>query len=152
MPYGVTQWGYSPDPRTVAFALVGFNFGQLPPWRWVMKTTDARFPYQSLNDGVTWERSSNTDDEAAYIPVTPIPNVNGAFMSFRGVEVPSGGVTIEWFCGFFMTGDPFQTEGFLFELFPDALQTRSFQMIGGDIGGRWIPEPLVITPHKWNAP
>ncbi len=150
MPFGVTQWGYSPDPRQVDYALLGFNFGQLPPWRWSMKTTDALPPYEILNDGLIWQRVAHSNDDAAFAPIVATPGITGASLSLRGTEFPSGGVTMEWYCGFFMTGDPFQTEGFINELYPVALTTRAFTMLNGGPPPVLIPNPLVITPHKWN--
>lgn len=151
MPFAVTKWGYSPDPRHPAFAPTGFAFGGLPPWRWTMKTTGALAPYLALNAGVTWERSSDAINTAAYLPLVPIPDVTGPFLSCLGSNPPQATVSMEWFVGFFTTGDAEATEGFINELFPNALQKRSFTMTNVNGGTPFFPNPLVITPHKWNA-
>lgn len=152
MPFGVTQWGYSPDPRPPDYALTGFNFGQLPPWRWTMKTTAALDPYGALNDGVTWERLSNTVSFASFLPLVAIPGVTDPILNFTGTPAPVGGFTVEWFLEFFGSGDPEATRGTLTELWPVAIGTRSFAMVNLFGGDPFIPNPLVITPHKWNAP
>lgn len=150
MPFAVTQAGYSPDPRQPDFAIEGFNFGQLPPWRFLMETTDAIFPYESLNDGVVWERSAHGIDFCSYQPLAPIPDVTDPQLGFSGTQEPSGGFTINWFCLFFMTGAGPATTGFLDELYPLAIKTRSFTMENVAGPPPFIPNPLVITPRKWN--
>ncbi len=151
MPFAVTQWGYSPDPRPPDYALTGFDFGQLPPWRWTMKTTGALDPYGALNTGVTWQRTSNTVSFASFLPVVPIPDVTDPFLNFSGTPAPVGGFTVEWFIGFFTTGADPATEGTLTELWPLAIKTRAFTMTNVNGGDPFFPNPLVITPHKWNA-
>jgi len=151
MPFAVTQWGYSPDPRQVDFAIEGFNFGQLPPWRWLMQTSDAIFPYEALNDGVVWERSDHGIDFCSYQPLSPIPDVTDPFMGFSGQQEPSGGFTINWFCAFFITGADPATSGFINELYPLAIATRSFTMVNESGSPPFIPNALVITPRKWNV-
>lgn len=150
MPFGVTQWGYSPDPRTVAFGLIGFDFGQLPPWRWSMLTTDALFPYEALNTGILWEPSSIAANEVFYAPTVPIPNVTDPVLTFRGEPTPSAGSTMRFFCSFFTTGAPTEQSGQILALFPKAIATRAFPMSGA-ASPALIPNPLVITPKKWNA-
>lgn len=150
MPFRVSQWGYSPDPRTPAFGLIGFNFGQLPPWRWAMKTSAALFPFEALNDGVIWQAFSVAADEVFYAAVGGIPDVTDEVLTFRGTLEPSFGNTMRFFCSFFDTGADPEQQGQLLELYPDALKTRSFIMSGAAMPAL-IPNPLVITPHKWNA-
>lgn len=151
MPFGVSQWGYSPDPREPDYAPSGFDFGQLPPWRWMMKTTDALSPYEILNTGLVWEADSHTVSGARFLPIIATPQFEFPDLSFSGSLLPSGGITIEWFCSFFNTGHPSGTFGFLNELYPKAIKTRSFTMLNTGVPPpSLIPNPLVITPRKWN--
>ena len=150
MAFGVSQWGYSPDPRGPDYALTGFDFGQLPPWRWMMTTTGALAPYEILNTGLVWQRNANDVKSASFVPIVPTPGITDAFLSLRGTALPSGGITMEWFCSFFTTGHPSATEGFINELYPLALKTRSFTMLNTGLPPPLIPNPLVITPRKWN--
>ena len=132
------------------FALTGFDVGQLPPWRWFMKTTDAEDPYGPLNTGVVWECSAFGVDFASYLPLVPIAGITDANLGFSGTPAPSGGVTVNWFCEFFLTGADPATRGFFGELYPTAIDEREFDMINQTLPGKFIPEPLVITPRKWN--
>lgn len=152
MAWGVTKWGYSPDPRPPDFASTGFAFGALPPYRWTMLTSGALAPYLALNLGVTWTRASDSINSAVYLPVVPIPDVTDPILNFAGTNAPVGGFTIEWFLEFFGSGDPSATRGTITELYPDAIEERSFAMVNLFGGPPFFPNPLVITPHKWNAP
>lgn len=153
MAFEVTKWGYSPDERTVGFGLIGFAFGALPPWQWLMSTTDAEPPYEILNSGVLWHPGPGDSihpTDVRYSNVTPMPGVDGRTFRFDGTEVPSGGVSMTFTCSFFAPAHPDHTEGEITELFQNALAERSFNMIGGGTGAGLIPNPLVITPKKWN--
>lgn len=151
MPFEVTQWGYSPDPRKPTYAIEGFDFGQLPPWRWKMTTTGAIFPYEALNAGVVWERSDHGIDFASFAPLVPIPDVTDPLLGWGGTQEPIGGFTINWFCQFFITGADPATSGFFGELYPVAIKARAFTMVNEGGPPPFIPNPLVITPLKWNA-
>ncbi len=154
MPFEVTQWGYSPDPRPPDYALLGYDFGQLPPWRWLMKTTDADFPYMALNDGVLWESSSFLPNFGAWLPLVPIPDVLEPLLFNNGtqeiVALPTPN-TITFNCSFFNFFSPFRSSGVIRLVYPDALRVWSFTMSGSGTGGPFFPNPLTITPHKWNA-
>jgi hypothetical protein len=117
-----------------------------------METTGALPPYGQLNSGVMWERSAHGVDFCSYAPIDLDPAIEDPLLGFSGTQEPSGGATINWFCNFFMTGADPSTSGFLSELYPVAIAERSFDMFNGGLPPpQFIPNPLVITPRKWNA-
>jgi hypothetical protein len=151
MPFAVSQWPYSPDPRTAEYALTGFDFGQIPPWRWFMQTTDALDPYGILNTGLVWERTAHTIASATFAPIVPTPGITDPVLTFFGTLLPSGGVTMEFFCSFFITGADPATAGFINALYPLAIAERSFTMVNQTLPPpSFIPNPLVITPRLWD--
>ncbi len=154
MPFAVTQWGYSPDPREPDFGLIGFNFGQIPPWRWVSKTTFADAPFTALNDDFLWEADTFTSSFVLYKPTVPIPGIFFQNLQFSGTALPQGGpptFTTSWLCSFRNFFPPPISEGTLKETYEDAIGVRSFAMSGMGTGGPLFPNPLVFTPQKWNA-
>jgi len=86
MPFAVSQSGYSPDPRPPSFAIEGFDYGQLPPWRWHMQTSNAIFPYEALNAGIVWQRSAHGIDFCSYQPLNPIPDVTDPVLGWSGTQ------------------------------------------------------------------
>ncbi len=153
MPFGVTQWGYSPDPRPPSFCTQGWNFGQIPPWRWFMKTTGAESPYEALNTGVLWTLNESIGfglGFAYYKPVVPIPGVDDPDLHVFTTDFAGFGQTVAWFCSFFLPPHPDEAVGTIAEFFPIAIAERSFAMVTGGTGGGLIPNPLVISPRKWN--
>ena len=154
MAYGVSQWPYSPDPRLPSFDLIGFNFGQVPPWAWRLSTTNATGlaapfngegvivkPFTILPQQVSF---SNVDGLPDDVSVTtnhsgfPIPVPPGPGTQFHSVIIWQG-VLPEFSASFGM-------------LWPVAIQARAYptmQKVGSGTGT--MPDPLVATPVKWNA-
>lgn len=151
MSFRVSKWPYSPDPRPPDYAITGFDFGEVPPWRWVAKTTGALPPYEALNDGVTWENDVFDATFALYLPVNPIAGVTDPLLGHFGTQEPVDGHTVEWLLSFFTTGADAATIGELDELYPVAIAERSFTMVNVNAPPPYFPNPLVLTPHLWNA-
>lgn len=154
MPFAVSQWPHSPDPRLLDFAITGYDFGQVPPWRWLMTTSGAIFPYESLNDGIIWQAASHSINNCEYNVIDLSPDLSDDRLAFFGSRFPIGGApgsTIRIFCTFFQTAADPATNGSLFLTYPKAIGTRSFVM-SNDVGGEpFLPNPVLLTPRKWNA-
>lgn len=153
MPYAVSQWPYSPDPRPNAFGITGFDFGQVPPWRWLMQTTGALAPYDPLNTGMVWENAFHTVDSLQYEPVVPLIGVDDQVLEFYGQQEPSGGgagTTMFMQIRFELTG-PLQQSGSRLLLYPKALQVNGpFNMLNQGLPSVLMPNPLTITPVRYD--
>lgn len=153
MPFGVTQWGYSPDPRPPDFCPIGFNFGQIPPFQWVSKTTGADAPFTALNSDFLWKSVLSSANSCQWRPVVLLPGLFHQDIRVDGTELPAGGpptFTSDWHVEFGPFFGPRISEGFLRETYLDAIGVRSFTMSGSGTGGPLFPNPLVFTPAKWN--
>lgn len=153
MAYAVTQWPYSPDPRLPDFDLIGWDFGQVPPWAWRLHTTNATGLAEPFNgDGVIVKpftilpqqvSFSNVDELPALVTVTtnhsgfPEPVVPGPNTMFLSVIV--------W-----QDDEPEFSASFGL-LYPTAIVERNWPvMLKVGIGVGTMPDPLVMTPAKWN--
>jgi len=52
MPYAVSKWPHGNDPRSATFNVVGFDSTGVPPYHYVLKTTNASGVLAIFNDGV----------------------------------------------------------------------------------------------------
>ena len=153
MSFAVSQWPYSPDPRLPDFAIIGFDFGQVPPWRWLMTTTGALAPFEILNTGNVWEPFSFGVDRVRYEPVIPMPGVGNANISFFGTQDPTGGgagITQTMAIEFGFTF-PNHELGFIQLLYPKAIQANGpFNMMNESSPSTNIPNPVTITPVRFD--
>ena len=153
MPFAVSQWPNSPDPRTSSFGITGFDFGQVPPWAWVMRTTNALPPFDPLNDGMLWKPAFYGVDFMQFAPEEPLVGVSDQVLEFFGTADPSGappGTTMFMQIRFYNTG-PLQESGSRSLLYPLAIQVNGpFNMRHQGQPSLLMPDPLTITPAKWN--
>jgi hypothetical protein len=149
MPFAVSQWPYSPDPRPPDFGIAGFDFGAVPPWRWLMESTGALSPYDPLNAGMVWEAAFHTVDSMQFAPLVPLIGVDDQVLEFFGTQEPSGGppgVTMFMQVRFENTG-PLQQSGSRLLLYPPAIQVNGpFNMLNQGVPSVLIPNPIEITP------
>jgi len=65
MPFAVAKWPSHSDPRTSIFGGVGWAFGAVPPWTWIVSTTGASGPWAAFNAGIvcksTFDDFNQTD-------------------------------------------------------------------------------------------
>jgi len=154
MAYGVSQWPYSPDPRGPDFAIKGWDFGQVPPYRWTVKTTDALYPYDIFNQGVRIEPWYDSPSLSLYRPVDTLPLGITCEMSIFGSQIPIGGgagTTIQIFLVIGAAGvDP--VNGVIRMLWPTAIKKHGpIDMTSMGLPSEEFPNPATITPRKWNA-
>lgn len=153
MPYAVSQWPYSPDPRGPDFGLIGFDFGQVPPWKWLMESTGALSPYDPLNDGMVWEPAFFAPDSMQFAPVVPLIGVDDQVLEFFGSQDPVGappGTTMFMQVRFELTG-PLQQSGSRILLYPTAIAVQGpFNMMNQGLPSVLIPNPITITPLVWD--
>lgn len=153
MPYAVSKWGYSPDPRAPDFGPVGYEFGAFPPYRWVSKTTDAEGIYAFLNEDYLWSANAQLPNRVRYVPVTPEPGIFPQELNIFGTNEPAGGpptFTIRCKFELFRSFEPEYAVGEEFETYPYAIQEKSIDVVAPGTGAGGIPNPLVFTPAKWN--
>ncbi len=153
MPFAVTQWGYSPDPRGPAFAQDGWDFGQVPPWLWVMSSTNATGIYSFLNDGIVIDLFLDTPGSTLWRIFNPTIDVTRINLAKLGFEVPvSGGtVSIAWSFDITSVSPPRVVTGEQQYLFPKAIRKfgpwDAVDVMGPVLE---IPDGITITPAKWN--
>ena len=154
MPYGVSQWPYSPDPRPPDFCIAGFDFGKVPPWRWQLRTKKALSPYDVFNgDGVTVEATSHAVDTAEWENVLSLPGGVTCLVRITGTQEPQGGppFTILLYIELNDGIGP-KTSGVASYTYPDAISVLTVPLLGFDTGpDSRTPEPFTIKPRKWNV-
>jgi len=154
MPFAVRQWPVRPDPRSAAFAIDGWDFGQVPPFSWLLSTTGATGIWSFLNDGIVLRNTFASPSFSAYVPVIPPPFFIVTTLNINGFQTPQVGPpvhTIHFSFGLFVeTSHAFQCD--LRLLFPTAIQVQgpiTAVFVGPSDGT--IPNPLFLTPRIWDA-
>ena len=154
MPFAVTQWALNPDPRPVDYITFGWDFGQMSPWKWVVSTTDATGELAVFNDGILCHNDLNSPSFGSFVPDVVIPHDIAIVFTITGTQLPAGGpptFTIE------IQLDVFHLTAFLYQgrlraTYPTAIQIQSpIVMVELDPVFGTIPNPMQITPVKWNA-
>lgn len=154
MAFAVSQWPYTPDPRTAQFDNLGWDFGQVPPWQWVLSTTGATGVYAPFNAGVMLEPFAVLAIETVWRQVIALPDNMSVRLSSLSTLPPAGGpplvsktlnIKIQEF-GFT------KAEGTITALFPTVLAVQTpFNMGVSQPPVGTIPNPMKLTPAKWNA-
>lgn len=153
MAFRVRKWPSSPDPRGPDFNFPGWDFGENPPWSWIMSTTNATGIYAIFNGGVILKPTDLNLFDTVFENVDPLPDDLTVLMSSKGSQLPLGpppGITksigliisvlaVEAFAG----GKEW--------LYPTAIEVRSgIDMIPDSPPGGTFPDPATLTPAKWN--
>lgn len=154
MPFEVSQWPYKPDPRKPDFNLVGWNFGQVPPWKWVISTTAATGIYSAFNAGVIYQATPPLlPQDQLFTPIVGLGNDLIGTLSIKGTIEPQGSPshTISIGIGFDVLGLPVYGGGVLLT-YPTAIQVHSgFAMAVDFPSDGTIPNDMKITPAIWSA-
>lgn len=155
MPYAVRKAPASNDPRSWAFLWMGWQYGQVPPYKWRLSTTGALAPFEALNAGIVLPVATYSDHE--YLATGTLSgslNPTYALEIFTADEpqpFPS-----DWTVRFTFTAvaDGINEQaGELKQLWPVAIAQRSIDdVLPVPSGTRYIPNPLIITPVRWDTP
>ena len=154
MPFAVSQWPNSPDPRTSEFNRTGWNFGQVPPFTWILSTTGATGLLAIFNAGVPLRNTFNNETSGTYQEINVLPGGLTVIMNILGTQEPNPipiphTINIQ-FTVFQITAT--LADGVLRLLYPTAI------LVQGPIpvtdtsppGSSW-PNPAEITPAKWDV-
>jgi len=154
MPFAVSQWPYSPDPRLSTFNHTGWNFGQVPPWKWIIKTTGATGDVSIFNAGVLVEPTSQTPDDTVFVNVAHLPHGLTVELNSNGTQEPVGPppgftkalrIQIRQHLSLIWGGS-------LDQLYPIAIAVQSpFPMTLLGMNNGTIPNPMTTTPAKWDV-
>lgn len=154
MPFAVSQWPYSPDPRTAQFDQTGWDFGQVPPWSWIISTTAATGPFDIFNSGVVVKPFAALATETLFRQVDVLPEDITVRLSSQGFIVPFGmppGITKT--LKITIAQPEFtEAEGQIDLTFPTAIAVQGpivMTVLPPPIGT--IPNPMVLTPAKWDV-
>lgn len=154
MAFAVSQWPYSPDPRTALFSAQGWAFGAVAPWVWLLTSPGATGAYADLVSGVIckplsdlgsftrWEGFSNTGLGTQY--------------QFDKTWRPAAGETdtsLDFALNFYNIGRP-DAGGNSSAVWPEAIQVLGPIEMLTSPGGDPIPElpnGVSLTPAVWNT-
>ncbi len=154
MPFAVTQWANEPDPRKPDFNLFGWDHGQLPPFRWLMTTTNATGIWAIFNDGVLVEATNELPEDTVFENVDTLSDSITVLMSSKGTQLPVGpGAGITKSIGIILReGGVDRWSGGNEKLYPTAIAVWSGIVLAEDSPSDGdVPDPMTITPVKWNA-
>lgn len=154
MPFAVRQWPAFPDPRSPAFAIDGWNFGQVPPFSWTVATTGATGIYSFLNAGLLMRNSFASPSFSDYDSLIPPPfHVTLVFtiLGFQAIQPLPVPHTIRFRVQVFReTSLNFQ--GDIHSVFPTAIQVHGpMPMVEIVPSEGTIPNPLTFRPEIWSA-
>ncbi len=154
MPFGVTQWALSPDPRPVDFNFPGWDFGQMPPWRWLLSTTNATGIWAIFNAGVVVEFSFGFPNDSGFVEVDTLPDDITVILKILGHQTPIGpppGITKSIGIILLVLGVDKWSGGKEW-LYPTAIEERTGIVLAEDSPSAGdIPDPFKMTPRKWNV-
>ena len=153
MPFAVSQWPNSPDPRTAQYAITGWNFGQVPPFRWILSTTGATGALAIFNSGVVLTNDFFNLTLASFRELGTLPDDLTVIMNIIGTQEPAAGpppFTIDiQFTVFQITAT--LADGRLRLLFPTAIAVQGpIPVTDTSPPGMSWPNDAEITPAKWN--
>jgi len=154
MAYGVRKWPNSNDPRDTGWMPDGWEWGAIPAYKYVLKTTEAIGHFAPLNDGVT-----------VNLFLAGVPT-----MHFRRLLTPGDPLALDLFISGFQTVQPvpinhtvwwyLSAAGGFFELYtgnayglyPNAIENwPTLEMVVQEGEPDEIPNPIEIIPQRWDA-
>jgi len=154
MPFAVSQWPNSPDPRPPDFAIDGWNFGQVPPFSWKMSTTGATGIYAFFNAGITLRNVFSSPSISFYDPVIPPPNFVVTTLVISGFQTPQAGPPLHTIAfGFdILVETALNFRGDLLLLFPTAIAIQGpIPLVEIQPSDGTIPNPMELQPLIWDA-
>ncbi len=153
MPFAVSQWPYSPDPRLAQFDNPGWDYGQVPPWTWILKTTGATGLAAIFNSGVTVKPFAQVPGAVTFENVDVLPDDVTCILAhttFQDPIGPPGPFTVFMAIVIRQLGSP-EFSGTLDQLYPTAIAIQGpFPMQKIGIGVGTMPNPVETTPAIWN--
>lgn len=154
MPFAVKQWADSPDPRLPDFNLYGWDVGQLPPFRWLLETTNATGIWTIFNAGVLVEAELPAlPEDTVFVNVDVLPDAITVLMSSKGTQLPVGPFGITKSVGVILReGGVDRWSGGNEQVYPTAIAVWNLPILAEDspsVGT--VPDPFKLTPVKWNA-
>lgn len=153
MAFEVLQFPVLPDPRPLDFAIVGWDFGKVPPWTWLLQTSGATGIFAKYNDATPCYNVAHTPTNSNWNEMPPDGDPINARINIQGFQPPivgppdfsiDVGITI-------FNGINTVASGAKFYLYPDAINVlddidvHAFTGVGGD-----IPFPMYLTPAIYN--
>lgn len=153
MPFAVRQWPVQPDPRGSLYSFVGWDWGQVVSFRWIMSSTNATGDYSFLNDGIVLSSFSDDGSLTSWRSTdTPFP-VTEVRVGKIGLDPPAGvpPVSIAWSFDILSPSIPRFVNGEQQYLFPKAIRTFG-PWAAIDTSGPVleIPDGVTITPARWD--
>ncbi len=154
MAFAVSKWPYTPDPRQASFDNLGWDYGEVPPWQWVLQTTGATGVYAIFNAGVMLEPFAALATETLWREVIALPDTLTVILSSLSILPPAGGpplVSKRLFLRI-LSGGFTKAQDTLDALFPTAIAVQTpFDMVVVSPPVGTIPNKMELTPAKWNA-
>ena len=154
MPFAVSKWPYSPDPRQPDYITEGWEFGEVSPWKWILATSNATGDLAVFNDGIRCHNITATPTFGGFQPDDPLAGELNIVFTIIGRNIPFGGappysIEIEIWLFWFST---LLYRGNVQELFPTAIQVQGpINMVEFDTTFGTVTEPMTVEPAKWNS-
>ena len=154
MPFGVRKWPDSCDPRGPCFCLEPYAPGAVPPFAYRIQTTGALPPLDWLNAGDIVTFTVRVGLACQFPNGEPIPGVLNANLDtspiFDWLNLPPPLHTLEWILRV-AEGTGNLHQGQSSARFPDAVGMPPAISMSATVGPELIPNPVTITPVKWDT-
>ena len=154
MPFAVTQWPKNPDPRLPTYISEGWDFGQLSSWKWILATTDATGTLAIFNSGVRCHNVFNSPTSGIFVVDATLPDDLALIFNITADQVPQVGPptwTVKIDLQIFWLTTLLYSRIFL-QLYPTAIAVQGpIAMVEFDTSRGTIPDPMTLTPAKWNS-
>lgn len=154
MPFAVSKWPSSGDPRNPGHLLIGFEYGARAPWAWLVQSVDANGWAAELATGVRISQIFADVEQGQFArdPQPPLSiEVNASPFGYEPPVVSPPGATLNWLFAIVGAGGEIAAESLWLTL-PNAIQVFTFENLaffGADPST--IPNPVTMTPIKWDA-
>lgn len=154
MPFAVSKWPASADPRSAMFNFQGWEGGSTPPYHWLLKTTEALPPFDPLNDGLLIPWSSGDVGIVSWSllsgpgqPITVLLSSDGYLIELSPIAPDTHAFTI-----FISAGAPGTATGHLHQVRPTPIKVQGPLIMAGDAAfDANVPNDLTLVPAKWDA-
>lgn len=154
MPFGVSKWPASGDPRWVSNLSVGFQYGACAPYKFFMQSVGANGVFAQLAAGVMIEQTYADFEQGQYENPVRLPWELWCSAAPFGYDPPvvfPPGANVNWLMSVVTREGAIAAES-LWLTSPNPIQVftfDSFVIFGADAST--IPNAITITPRKWDA-
>lgn len=153
MAFAVRQWPDAPDPRSSHFSFAGWDWGKVPPFQFVLTSTNATGIYAWLNDGLVLANTFDDGLSTQWSAIVPGFDFTLAVLSKVGTESPAGAPTRTITFTLIIIGQAPVLDATAGEnlTFPDAIRVFGPWVLsntGGPIAE--VPDGITLTPAKWD--